>query len=154
RILKFINNFYIGGTGRQFVFAANWLDRSRLAADLACPTRESALIDRLREDVPVHTYPSHGSFSRYPSNLSQFRPVKDIRKRQFDLVHTYGWYPNVFAIPASRLALRATIIASIRDAGAYMTKTKIRALKFVCSLADCVLANSSAGRNWLIEQGV
>jgi len=35
-----------------------------------------------------------------------------------------------------------------------MTKTKIRALKFVCSLADCVLANSSAGRNWLIEQGV
>jgi len=24
----------------------------------------------------------------------------------------------------------------------------------VCSLADCVLANSDAGRNWLIEQGV
>ena len=154
RILKFINNFYIGGTERQFVYAANGLDRSRFAVDVACLTREGPLIDSLSEDVQVHTYPSHGSFYSYRSILSQFRLVKDIRKRQFDLVHTYGWYPNVFAIPASRLALRPTIIASIRDAGAYMTKTKIRALKFVCSLADCVLANSSAGRNWLIEQGV
>lgn len=154
RILKFINNFYIGGTERQFVYAANGLDRSRFAVDVACLSREGPLIDSLSEDVQVHTYPSHGSFYSYRSILSQFRLVKDIRKRQFDLVHTYGWYPNVFAIPASRLALRATIIASIRDAGAYMTKTKIRALKFVCSLADCVLANSSAGRNWLIEQGV
>jgi glycosyltransferase involved in cell wall biosynthesis len=55
-----------------------------------------------------------------------------------------------------RLALsrRPAIIASIRDAGAYMTPMKIRALKFTCRLADCVLANSAAGRTWLIEQGV
>ena len=154
RVLKFINNFYIGGTERQFVYAANGLDRSRFAVDVACLTREGPLIDSLSQDVQVHTYPSHGSFYSCRSILSQLRLVKDIRKRQFDLVHTYGWYPNVFAIPASRLAFRPTIIASIRDAGAYMTKTKIRALKFVCSLADCVLANSDAGRNWLIEQGV
>src|SRR5262249_12707639 len=79
---------------------------------------------------------------------------RDVRKRQFDVVHTYGWYPNIFAVPAARLALRPAIIASIRDAGAYMTATKIQALKFACRLADCVLANSNAGRNWLIEQGV
>jgi L-malate glycosyltransferase len=154
RVLKFINNFYIGGTERQFVYAVNGLDRSRFAVDVACLTRNGPLIDSLSQDVRVHTYPAYGSFYSCRSILSQFRLVKDIRKRQFDLVHTYGWYPNVFAIPASRLALRPTIIASIRDAGAYMTKTKIRALKFVCSLADCVLANSVAGRNWLIEQGV
>ena len=154
RVLKFINNFYIGGTERQFVYAANGLDRSRFAVDVACFTREGPLIDSLSQDVQVHTYPLHGSFYSCRSILSQFRLMKDIRKRQFDVVHTYGWYPNVFAIPASRLARRPTIIASIRDAGAYMTKTKIRALKIVCRLADCVLANSSAGRNWLIEQGV
>jgi glycosyltransferase involved in cell wall biosynthesis len=80
--------------------------------------------------------------------------MKDIRKRRFDIVHTYGWYPNVFAIPVSRLALRPAIIASIRDSGAYMTPAKIQALKFVCRLADCVLANSKAGRGWLVSQGV
>src|SRR5207248_763800 len=46
------------------------------------------------------------------------------------------------------------IIASIRDTGAYLTPWKIRALKIACGLADCVLANSIAGRTWLIEQGV
>lgn len=154
RVLKFINNFYIGGTERQFVYAANGLDRSRFAVDVACLNREGPLVGSLSPDVQVHTYPVHGSFYSCRSILSQLRLVKDIHKQRFDLVHTYGWYPNVFAIPASRLSCRPSIIASIRDAGAYMTNTKIQVLKFVCSLADCVLANSSAGRNWLIEQGV
>ena len=154
RVLKFINNFYIGGTERQFVYAANGLDRSRFAVDVACLSPEGPLIESLSQDVQVSTYPVHRSFYSYRSILSQLRLAKDIRKRQYDLVHTYGWYPNVFAIPASRLAFRPSIIASIRDAGAYMTNTKIRALKFACCLADCVVANSSAGRNWLIEQGV
>ena len=154
RVLKFISNFYIGGTERQFLYAANGLDRSRFAVDVACMSREGPLMSSLSPDVQVHTYPVHGSFYSCRSILSQLRLTKDIRKRQFDLVHTYGWYPNVFAIPASSLAFRPSIIASIRDAGAYMTNTKIQALKFVCRLADCVVANSSAGRNWLVEQGV
>src|SRR6185503_482256 len=73
---------------------------------------------------------------------------------EVDIVHTYGWYPNVFAIPAARLARRRAIIASVRDAGAYMTPAKVQALKFVCRLAHLVLANSTAGRDWLVEQGV
>jgi glycosyltransferase involved in cell wall biosynthesis len=80
--------------------------------------------------------------------------LQDVRKRHIDIVHTYGWYTNVFAIPASRLAMRPSIIASVRDVGAYMTPAKIHALKFVCRLADRVLANSQAGRDWLIAQGV
>src|SRR6185436_18836764 len=110
--------------------------------------------DSLNPDMPLHTYPVHGSFYQPRSIASQFRLMLDVRKHQFDIVHTYGWYPNVFAIPPSRLALRPAIIASIRDAGAYMTPAKIQALKFVCGLADCVMANSNAGRDWLVEQGV
>src|SRR5262249_28923132 len=82
------------------------------------------------------------------------RIARDLRARKIDIVHTYGWYPNVFAIPPSRLALRPAIIGSIRDAGAYMTSAKIRALKFTCRVADCILANSVAGQRWLVEQGV
>jgi len=154
RVLKFLSNFFIGGTERQFIYAANGLDRSRFAVEAGCLSREGPLIDSLSADIPLHTYPVHGSFYSWGSIASQLRLVKDIRKGQFDVVHTYGWYPNIFAIPAARLALRPAIIASIRDAGAYMTATKIQALKFACCLADCVLANSNAGRNWLIEQGV
>jgi glycosyltransferase involved in cell wall biosynthesis len=69
-------------------------------------------------------------------------------------MHTYGWYPNVFGIPAGWLAVRPILIASVRDAGAYMTPAKIRALRFTCTLADCVLANSLAGKSWLLAQGI
>ena len=104
--------------------------------------------------MPVHTYPVKGSFVHYKSMLSQLRLARDIRQRKIDIVHPYGFYTNVFAIPPAWLARRPALIASIRDAGAYMTPAKINALKFVCRLADCVLANSAAGRTWLIEQGV
>src|SRR5262245_66642081 len=77
RVLKFINNFYIGGTERQFVYAANGLDRSRFAVDVACLTREGPFIDSLSQDVQIHTYPAHGSFYSCRSILSQLRLVKD-----------------------------------------------------------------------------
>ena len=80
--------------------------------------------------------------------------MNDVRKRHVDIVHAYGWYPNMFAIPPARIARRPAVIASVRDAGAYMTPAKIRALRFVCRAADVVLSNSAAGQRWLIEQGV
>src|SRR5262245_55218646 len=154
RILKVLNHFFIGGTERQFLYVANGLDRSRFAVDVACLRREGPLLENLSTDMTVHTYPVAGSFYTGRSVLSQFKLLKDIRSRRFDIVHTYGWYSNVFAIPASRLAFGPATIASVRDIGAYLTPAKIKALKIVCGLADCVLANSNAGRDWLVAQGV
>lgn len=154
RILKFVNQFFIGGTEQQFVHVANGLDRSRFAVELGCFKREGPLLDSLEPDLPVHIYPLHGSLYNWRSLVSQFRLMNDVRKRRFDIVHAWGWYPNIFAIPASRAARRPIIIASIRDAGAYMTPVKIKALKLACRLADCVVANSKAGRDWIVEQGV
>jgi glycosyltransferase involved in cell wall biosynthesis len=154
KVLKFLNHFFIGGTERQFVHVANGLDRSQFAVEIACLRKQGPLLDTIEPDMPVYAYPIKGSFYHYRSLLNQLRLARDIRRRRFDIVHTYGWYPNVFAIPASRLALRPVTIASIRDSGAYMTPSKIRALKIACRLADCVLANSTAGRTWLVEHGV
>src|SRR5262249_21672914 len=112
------------------------------------------LLQTLRPDMPVLQYSAGGSFYNPHSFASQVRFARDIRRRHINIVHAYGWYPNVFCVPPARLALRPRTIASIRDAGAYLTPSKIRALKVVCSLADAVLANSVAGRDWLVAQGV
>src|SRR4051812_22647123 len=104
--------------------------------------------------MPVTEYRVAGSFYKPRSLAKQLVLARAIRRGHFDIVHTYGWNPNVFAIPAARLAVRPRIIASIRDTGAYLTPWKIRALKLACGLADCVLANSIAGKTWLTEQGV
>jgi len=154
RGLKFLNHFFIGGTGRQFVYVANGLDRSHFSVDVACFRRDGPLVNRLNPDMALHTYRVRGSGYSARSILSQLRLMKDVRRQQFDIVHTYGWYPNVFAIPASRLALCPVIIASLRDAGAYMTPTKTRVSKLMYWLSDCIIANSYAGRAWLLAQGV
>jgi glycosyltransferase involved in cell wall biosynthesis len=154
RALKFLNHFGIGGTERQFIHVANGLDRSRFAVEVACMSRQGPLLEKLDPALPVHTYPVNGSFCSYRSIVSQIRLLNDVRRQRFDIVHTYGWYPNVFAVPPSRAAFHPAVIASIRDAGAYMTPAKVHALKIACRLADCVLANSRAGRDWLMRQGV
>ena len=154
KVLKFLNHFGVGGTERQFVYTANGLDPSRFDVEIACFLRDGPLLQKLRPEMPVRGYPVQGSFYRFRSILSQLHLAKDIRSRRIDIVHAYGWYPDIFAIPAAWLALRPVRIASVRDAGAYMTRSKIRALQLTCALADCVLANSAAGKDWLIAQGV
>jgi glycosyltransferase involved in cell wall biosynthesis len=154
KVLKFLNHFYIGGTERQFVHVANGLDASMFDVEIGCLHRAGPLLQSLRAEIPVHLYAARGGFYRRRSILNQLRLARDIRTRRMDIIHTYGWYPNVFAIPPARLAFRPITIASIRDTGVYLTPSKIRALKLACALADCVLANSSAGRDWLLEQKV
>jgi glycosyltransferase involved in cell wall biosynthesis len=154
RLLKFLNHFDVGGTERQFIHVANGLDRSKFDVEVACFRRAGALLETLRPEMPVRRYAVESSFYHLRSVLSQLHLANDVRQAKIDVVHTYGWYPNVFGIPAGWLAVRPVLIASVRDAGAYMTPSKIRALRFTCALADCVLANSLAGKNWLLSQGI
>src|SRR5262249_4321633 len=116
--------------------------------------RDGALLATLRPEMPVRRYPVERGFYHLRSLLSQLHLANDVRQSRIEIVHTYGWYPNIFGIPAGWLAVRPILIASVRDAGAYLTPSKIRALRFTCALADCVLVNSVAGKNWLLAQGV
>jgi glycosyltransferase involved in cell wall biosynthesis len=58
-------------------------------------------------------------------------------------------------VPPARLAGCATI-ASVRDTGAFTDQVKLRTLvqKTACRLADRVIANSNAVRNWLLSLGM
>jgi glycosyltransferase involved in cell wall biosynthesis len=154
RVLKFLNHFDVGGTERQFIYVANGLDRSRFDVKIACFRRAGPLLATLRPEMPIRPYPVEQGFYHFRSMLSQLHFASDVRKAKIEIVHTYGWYPNVFGIPAGWLAARPILIASVRDAGAYLTPSKIRALRFTCVLADCVLVNSVAGKDWLLAQGV
>jgi glycosyltransferase involved in cell wall biosynthesis len=68
-------------------------------------------------------------------------------------VHTYNFYPNVFAIPAARLAGTPVVIASIRDTGPYLTPLQRRAQRTACRLAHHVLVNAGAVKRWLVDEG-
>jgi glycosyltransferase involved in cell wall biosynthesis len=62
-------------------------------------------------------------------------------------------YGNVFAVPAARLARVPAVIASIRDSGVYLTDWTRRVQRAVCRLADHVLVNADAVKEWLVGDG-
>ena len=76
-----------------------------------------------------------------------------VRRNRIQIVHTYGFYPNIFAVAAARMAGAPIVVASIRDRGDILTPMQRLIQKWVCRLADCVLVNAEAIRDTLIDQG-
>jgi glycosyltransferase involved in cell wall biosynthesis len=84
--------------------------------------------------------------------VQQARLARDVRRQAIDIVHTYSFYGNVFAIPPGRVSA-PVVVASIRDRGPYLTAMQRRVQRHVCRLADCVLVNAEAVKSWLVADG-
>ena len=83
----------------------------------------------------------------------QLRFARHLRRNRTQIVHTYGFYPNVFAIAAARLAGTPVVVASIRDNGVHLTPLQKRAQRLVCRMADIILVNAEAIQRTLILEG-
>jgi glycosyltransferase involved in cell wall biosynthesis len=153
--LKFLTMFAVGGTERQFVYLAKSLDRSRFDISVGCLSRKGEFLKDIEAiNIPVSEYTIKSLYS--PRMLSrQWNFARDLRRNKIRLVHAYGFYPNVFSVPAARAAGCITI-ASVRDTGVFTSQVKLKTVtqKLACQLADCVVANSSAVRDWLVSIGL
>jgi L-malate glycosyltransferase len=153
RLLNFLTNFNIGGTEKQVVQLLKSLDRESFDVRLACLGEKGPLLSTVRElAIPYSEY-RISSFWNPKTVRQQLRFALDIRRSGVQIVHTYGFYTNVFAIPAAKLARTVSIIASIRDTGAYLTELQKRVQRIACRMADHVLVNAEAVRQWLIASG-
>ncbi|MBI2469458.1 MAG: glycosyltransferase [Candidatus Rokubacteria bacterium] len=152
RLLKFVTLFGTGGTERQFVNLGLALDPGRFDLRFGCLRRWGELLEEVeRPRLPVVEYRIR-SLRRPHTIWEQLRLARDLRRERIDIVHTYNFYANVFAIPAARLARVPVVVASIRDMGAYLTPVKKHVQRFVCRWADCVLVNGEAVRQWLVAE--
>jgi len=153
KLLKLVTNFHIGGTERQVANLAKGLDRSRFDLHLACLWESGELLEELKAlDVPRPEFRIGSLYSRKTFRQA-LRFVRYLRHNAIQIVHSYGFYPNVFMVPAARMAGECVVIASIRDNTEILTPLQRRVQKMVCRLADCVLVNAEAIRQTLIEQG-
>lgn len=153
RLLKFLTAFGIGGTERQVVNLVKKLDRSRFDPMFGClKTWGPFLSDIEQQQIPIAEYPIHRLYA--PSTLrQQLRLARDMKRNGVQVFHSYNFYANVFSIPAARMAGVPVIIASVRDTGMNLTPARMYLHRQVCRLADCVLVNAEAIRQWLIAQG-
>lgn len=153
KLLEFVSQFAIGGTERHVVNLARGLDPSRFELSFACFRRAGPFLkDIERLQTPLAEYNINSLHNRNTLK-QQLRFARHIRSSEIQIVSTYGFYPNVFAIPAARLAGTPVTVASIRDTGEMWTPMQRRLQKWVCRWADCILVNSEAVRHRLVAEG-
>ena len=156
KIVKFLTHFGVGGTERQFVYTTAGLDRSRFDVSVACLGRIGPFIKDIEAlNVPISVYPTRSMY-HCRTLAEQLRFARAIRREGVQVVHAYGFYPNLFAIPPAALGTNSVAIASVRDMGVFSDRHRMRSITqaIVCRFADCVVANSNAARDWLSKQGL
>jgi glycosyltransferase involved in cell wall biosynthesis len=154
QLVKFLTTFGIGGTEKQVANLTMRMDRRAFDVSFACMNRWGEMIKEIegRQGISVSEYPME---SLYELNAfrQQWRFARALRRSHTQILHSYNFYANMFSLPAAKLAGVPCIVASIRDMGIYLSPMKLRAQKLVCRLADRVVVNAGAIRDWLIEQG-
>lgn len=153
KLLKVMTNYFQGGTEGQVLNLIKHIDRSLFDVSSACLSRSGDILDEFEHlNIPIYEYPINKLYQ--PSTLlEQIKFAANIRRDGIQIVQSYNFYANCFAIPAARLAGVPVTIASIRDRGVYLTPAKRRLQKYVCGLADRILVNADSIRDWLLEQG-
>ena len=152
RVLKLVTNFRIGGTERQVINLAQGLDSGRFDLHLGSLRHFGELLgdlDSLRVPRPEFRI---GRLYGMKTIWQALRLAQYIEKHLIQIVHTYGFYPNVFAVPAAKCA-GSVVVASIRDNGDIMTTAQRYVQRMACRWADCVLVNAESIRTTLIAEG-
>lgn len=153
RLLKFTTVFAIGGTERQVVNLVRGLDGEKFDLHLACFHRSGQLLPEIESlGIPISEYPIH-RLCDPRTVLQQLRLARFLRRQRIHVIHAYGFYASAFALPAAKLARVPILVASIRDTGEMLTSRQKQAQQWICRLADSVLVNAEAVRQWLIAGG-
>jgi len=153
RLLKLLPTLFCGGTENQFMTLSRSLDCRRFHVELACLQRLGPFVAEVEErGLPLREY-SIDTFRSPQALAQQVRLARDIVRSRIEIVHTYSFYGNVFAIPPARLSGVPVVIASIRDRGPYLTPMQTRVQRYVCRLATRVLVNADTVKDWLLDQG-
>ncbi len=153
RVLHFVTSFHAGGTERHVTNLLRAHDRSRfeiLVGSFRNIGPLSAELGDIAERVvefPISRLYGPGTWAQ------QLRAAAYMRANRIQVLQSYGFYANCFAIPAARLAAVPVIIASIRDIRTTWTPNQRSAERWVCKLAHSIMTNAEAGKLAIIADG-
>jgi len=153
RVVQFLTCLDVGGTERHVATLARTLDPAAFDVRVACLRGGGPLSEEIEAaGLPIDRYPISRLWG--PATWRQQRRfAADLRRNRIDIVHAYGLYAIVFAVPVARLAGIRLVIASIRDNGDPWTRAHRRVQRWVCRLAHGILTNAAEVRRRLREDG-
>jgi L-malate glycosyltransferase len=153
RLMKFVTLFAIGGTERQVVNISKGLDPRRFDLQFACLHRVGELLAECHaQSWSIAEYKIRRLYG-YAKLRKQMEFGRNLRRQGIQILHTYSFYPNVFAIPAARFAGVPVIIGSVRDIGDIWTPWQHEVQKVCLRLADHIVMNAEAIKKDLMRRG-
>jgi len=154
-VLLLIGCFHIGGAETQLVQLGKLLlEDDRYNVRMACFETVGALYpEATRLFGAIPEFPLDSFYNR--NMLAQTRRFSAyLREQQIDVIHTEGFYTNIFGMTGATLARTPARIAFRGETGELRTDAQKRVERFSYRLAHVVHANSEAVRRLLIEEGV
>jgi glycosyltransferase involved in cell wall biosynthesis len=145
------NSFETGGSERQFVELARALHPARYQVRLGCLLPKGPL---QRDIGPVQDFDLGGSLYRLQSMRTRYRLAAYLRRSEVAIAHAFDYYTNLTLIPAAKLARTPVVIGSQRQLGDLLTPAQRRAQLVMFRWADCVVCNSQAAGDRLVQQGL
>jgi L-malate glycosyltransferase len=153
RLMKFVTLFAIGGTERQVVNIAKGLNPGRFDLQFGCLHRVGEFLAECdAQSWSIAEYKTRSLYG-YATLKKQMEFGRSLRRQGIQILHTYGFYPNVFAIPAACVAGVPVIIGSVRDTGDLWTPWQHRVQKVCLRLADHIVVNAEAIKRDLLRRG-
>lgn len=155
-VLLLVDSFHVGGAEGQILLLARLLlESNRYGVHLACLNRSGLLLDEA-ERLGIGEIPEFRLTSFYDRNMAaQLRRfVAFLRERKIDVVHTEGFYTNVFGITGATLGRVPARVAFRGEIGGWRTAKQNRIERFIFRIASVVHANSEAVKKYLVSEGV
>jgi glycosyltransferase involved in cell wall biosynthesis len=155
-VLLLADSFEMGGAEGQILLLARLLLKGgRYGVHLACLRRHGLLLDEA-ERLGVGSIPEFPLTSFYDWNMGvQLRRFHAfLREREVSVVHTEGFYTNVFGITGAALARVPARVAFRGETGGWRTPQQNLVERSVFRMASVVHANSEAVKQFLIDEGV
>ena len=151
-VLLLVRELGIGGTERQLVETARFLQRDRYIPHVGC-FRPDGLRRRDLElaGVPILHLPVY-SFKSPAILRATVQLIRYIREHKIQIVHSFDAPLNVFAVPVARMAGTPAVISSQRGHRDLTGQGMKRWLRFTDHMVDAVVVNCQWMKRYLVEE--
>lgn len=152
RILLMARELNLGGSERQMTETAKFLDRGQFSPRVGCFRPAGLRGEELRAaGVPVVHFPVNSYKS--PAAITEARAlIRYIRDEKIDLVHSFDYPMNVFAVPLTRWFTPAIAVGSQRFHREITPRGYLNLLQVADRVAHAVVVNCEFLRRHMVEE--
>jgi len=151
-VLLMVRELGIGGTERQLVETARFLQNGRFIPHVGCFRPEGLRRQELeRAGIPILHLPVY-SFKSPSVVRAAAQLIRYIRQHRIQVVHSFDAPLNVFAVPIARLAGTPAVISSQRGHRDLTGQGMKRLLRVSDRMADAVVVNCQWMKKYLVEE--